>query len=186
MLGPYDHRYFCLTPVAWKTLKLSMDGAPCWPGDNTAFLYLRRYLGHGPKSWSYDGIIAYFLYLLRPSDAYVTNIAKCHFDSQTEGVFDTCIRAHLAREVMLFIPNVVLSFTGRLTAQRRSVAGLGSTPVLDLYHPASRVSTQSKIDRFLHEVDRNSEQLTLLGHDPTELKDTWQRHSDTVRGTVTP
>lgn len=175
-----EHRYFCLTKIAWATLKLGLGQHPRWPVPETAHLFLRRYLGRGPRAWSYDGFIAYFLHLLRPADAYVTNVAKCYFSEQTESVYDTCVRRHLAREVALFAPNVILSFTGKLTDAHVAQLGLPrSCAVLRLYHPAARgrVSADSKVQSFVDEVGINADRLCQLGLDPTDLTAAWLEHA---------
>lgn len=175
-----EHRYFCLTRIAWTTLRLGLGERPRWPVPETAHLFLRRYLGRGPRAWSYDGFIAYFLYLLRPTDAYVTNVAKCYFSDQTESVYDTCVKKHLAREVALFAPNVILSFTGKLSDAH--VAQLGLPPscaVLRLYHPAARgrVSAGCKMQSLVGEVNVNADRLRRIGLDPKDLTAAWLEHA---------
>ncbi len=180
-----EHRYFCLTKVAWATLNLGLGEHPRWPVHETAHLFLRRYLGRGPKAWSYDGFIAYFLALLRPAAAYVTNVAKCYFSEQIESVYDTCVRKHLVREVAMFSPNVILSFTAKLTDAH--IARLGLPPscaVLRLYHPAARgrVSAGSKVQSFVDEVHLNAERLRRLGISPKDLTTAWREHARRVLG----
>jgi hypothetical protein len=82
LVGPGEMRYFGMNTTAWQSLGLNLatgDKNPSWPSEENAHHYLRRYFGRGPKSWSYEGIISYFIYLFRPSKAYITNHAKCHF-----------------------------------------------------------------------------------------------------------
>ncbi len=175
-----EHRYFCLTKLAWATLNLGLGEHPRWPVAETAHLFLRRYLGRGPKAWSYDGFIAYFLALLRPADAYVTNVAKCYFSEQTASVYDTCVRRHLAREVAVFSPNVILSFTAKLTdAHIAQLALPQSCAVLRLYHPAARgrVSASRKVQSFVDEVDVNAVLLGRLGINPKDLTTAWLEHA---------
>jgi hypothetical protein len=173
-----EHRYFCLTAHAWQTLGIRKGGGPRWPTPSTAHLYLRRYLGRGPRSWSYDGFIAYFLYLLRPADAYITNAAKCYFASQTERVFDRCVESHLIREVKFFKPNLLLSFTSKLTDERLRQAALSSQAVvLRLPHPASRVTAPEKRKRFTEALREHRNELRSLRYDPERLIEAWSRHA---------
>jgi hypothetical protein len=143
-------------------------------------MYLHRYLR--PGSWSYNGIVAYFLYLFRPSDAYITNLAKCHFGgrSQANEVYDTCARLHLRRESEIFRPTLVVSFTARLRQLSRwneLVAG-SHTPnaVLSLYHPAAQVRPQDKIRRFVNSARHCREVLERLGCGVGAVLEGWSRH----------
>lgn len=98
-LAEDEHRYFCLTPVAWKFLCLDhkVSRELCWPTEETAHHYLHRY--YRKRKGFLDGVIAYFLYLLRPSQAYVTNLAKCHLGRrpQASAIFGNCATKHLKR-----------------------------------------------------------------------------------------
>ncbi|KAF0246453.1 MAG: hypothetical protein FD180_717 [Planctomycetota bacterium] len=173
-----EHRYFCLTPMAWENLKL--PGRPRWPDEETAPEFLRRYFRASPWKWSYDGMIAFFLWLLRPADAYVTNVAKCYFKGQGSDVFETCADAHLAREFELFGPDLVLSFTSEFNTERfRRVSASRSIALLQLYHPAAwgHVKPAHKIERLLGEVKRNQRSLASLGIDVEELSSEWRGNS---------
>jgi hypothetical protein len=125
---------------------------PRWPDAENAHLYLKKYFRRGPGKWAYDGFIAYFLHLLRPSDAYVTDVAKCYFKPQSEEVFDTCVDAHLAREVQLFEANLVVSFASKLTAKRVERLPIEESSVLKFYHPAAHKSVREKEQRVVSEL----------------------------------
>jgi len=187
-LGPDQHRYFCLTPVAWRDLGLceaTGSESPCWPTEDTAHHYLRRYFTN--HSWSYDGLVTYFLYLFRPSDAYVTNLAKCHLGGrhQPSEVFSTCASKHLRHEGELFEPTVVVSFTSGLRdlGQWDQLIGGRHRPqaVLNLYHPAAQKSPAEKIRRFESSVCRNREVLEVSRCDVLGVLSRWKRHSKKLR-----
>lgn len=167
-LAPNEHRYFCLTKKAWNALGLqdTVAAAPCWPTMDTAHHFLRRYLA-ARGAWSYDGFLAYFLFWLRPQEALITNLAKCHFgDAQSDEVFQTCARTHLKMEIETLDPNLVLSFTARLSD--RFIAEnlqkvLGDVRArLRFYHPAARADRAAKRDRILEQLISNADALTAL------------------------
>ncbi len=177
-LGPTEHRYFCLTPVAWRALKLDVatgKSAPHWPTSETAHLFLRRYLSSG-GAWSYDGFLAYFLYLFRPTDALVTDLAKCHFGDDQDGrVYKRCASVHLGIEVSTLKPNLVISFTSLLTKRllEKHVPSLNEVPRLTLFHPAARPGREPRRDRFLSELWHAQPDIERLGFDLRALADQW-------------
>ena len=178
-----EHRYFCLTPVAWKALRLDTSTgsvAPQWPNERTAPAFLRRYLA-GAGSWSYDGFLAYFLYLMRPAAALVTDLAKCHFGQQQSAeVFRRCAATHLETEVQLLKPNLVLSFTSRFRDPkiRERVPSLRTSTVLTLFHPAARPKRKARTKRLMEEVAASEAALAHLGYDVPALKARWKSHAE--------
>lgn len=172
------HRYFCLTQEAWQALRLDAGtGSPIprWPAREDAYMYLRRYLGV-QRSWSYDGLIAYFLQLLRPADALVTNVIKCHFGrNPTVNVFKTCAQTHLTTEVAILRPNLVLCFGSAYNGNRLTcgVPALAGVTQLCLLHPAARGSARKVADRFSSEIERTAVPLMSLGLDVRGLLNEW-------------
>ena len=165
------HRYFCLTPKAWQALQLNkMTGSPTpvWPTPVTASAYLRRYLGLS-KCWSYDGFLAYFIYLFRCEAAYVTNVAKCFFSIEgVNKVASTCANHILSQEVAIFDPNFVISFTSK--SPRLAI------PSIRLKHPAARGQRKTKISQFVEELRRTdvSRVLDKLGIDAQAIQNRWK------------
>jgi hypothetical protein len=181
-LADNEHRYFCLSIHAWNNLQLSACtgfAKPSWPSRENAHHYLRRYLRRIRRDcWSYDGFIAYFLYLFQPEMAYITNVAKCHFGaSQKQAVFKTCRATHLTREWSSFRPNLVLSFTQKMqTAVDISTPTTqtgDSIPVLRLWHPGSRKSALRKREAFTAELECNKVKLEHIGYNVVELCRQW-------------
>ncbi len=178
---PSRHRYFCLTPLAWESLKLAKrtgSPVPCWPTSSSAHLYLRNYLGR--SGWSYDAIVAYFLHLFRPEDAYISNLAKC-FPGQGRDVFHTCMARHLAREMELFAPTLVVSFTWRLRerAQLQPLmrAGCLSPEVLGFLHPRARGGPGAKIARVRAELESKTQAVEAAGRSVGETLKAWETDS---------
>lgn len=185
-LGATSHRYFCLSPVAWRALKLDLatgSQVPRWPSDETAPHFLRRYLARrGP--WSYDGFLAYFLNLLRPEDALVTDLAKCHFgEKQEASVYERCASLHLRTEIAELQPNMVLSFTSLLRDGFLSRTAPEILPLvrLNLFHPASWANADARCERFSQELASNGDGLLRLGIDAEALSMTWNRHVAAAR-----
>lgn len=190
LLSANDHRYFCLTPSAWRDLRLHEEppegmgrDSPCWPSGHTAHLYLRRYFSG--DSWSYDGFIAYFISLFRPGGAYITNLAKCHFGghARVDEVYAACMQRHLSRELDVFRPTVMLTFSRRFDAGALAelVGNNEREPkaVLRVYHPAARkISPRQKIRRFESAIAENRTALETLGCDVTDILDQWKRDSE--------
>ena len=181
-LGFQEHRYFCLTSTAWRNLGLDRwtgSRRPVWPDENSAHHFLRRYFGRG--SWSYDGFLAYFLFLLRPEAAYITNLAKCHLggESQLHQVYETCCRRHLNRELEMFAANVVLSFSSKVSSLQhlRELCGSRSQhirAVLYAYHPAAPgKGYEAKRLQFSDALERNSLPLRKLGLDLEHAQSRW-------------
>jgi hypothetical protein len=179
-----EHRYFCLSKVAWQALKLDRatgSAVPCWPTSATAPFYLRRYLT-AAGAWSYDGFLTYFLYLLRPTDAAITNLALCHFGrAQSRSVFVRCLRTHMPTQAAMLVPNLVIAFTallrdGRLL--RESVPALRQVPVVILPHPAAHVDRWARRDQFLRELERVRPDLEALGIDVGSLAHRWTADVD--------
>jgi len=186
-LKPHEHRYFCLTLPAWRNLGLdrkTRSKLPIWPDDSNAYHFLQRYIGG--RSWSYDGFLTYFLYLLHPQAAYITNIAKCHFGRrpQPREVYEICCRRHLSREMEMFAANTVLSFSSKA----RSLEGLrelcgcslpGVKAVLYAYHPAAPgKGYEAKRSQFAAALDRCKVPLQELGLDVVGARDLWISHVD--------
>ncbi len=188
-LAPNEHRYFCLTQLAWENLKLdrTVSAKPCWPTHETASYFLRRYLYNA--GWSYDGIFAYFLYLFRPETAVITNLAKCHFgDNQREHenlIYDTCARLHLQNEGLLIQPNLLVSLSKKFDQSiiNKYVPSLRSVPLLNLFHPAARgrIQPHHKRQRFLDQVELNEKALQQLGYDVPALQAQWEHDMDLAR-----
>jgi len=187
-----SHRYFLLTPLAWKVLELDRaTGAPgpSWPSEDTAHLFLRRYFGIGPggRSWAYDGFIAYFLWLFQPAAAYVTNLAKCHFGTGTRQppeVFSTCGRKHLRQEIEALRPDLILSFTSKAGSSGAIVEWTGIEPgaaVLRALHPAAQASAEKKAKHLERVLCENQRSLSELGHDTRALIARWTRHQMRAR-----
>ncbi len=177
-LGPGRQRYFCLTECAWRALGLDAklgSETPCWPTTETAPRYLARYLGAN-HSWSYDGMLAWFLWWLRPADAYITNVAKCCAMGKGE-VFRRCARTHLSRELAAFGPDLVVSFTSlvqdrHVLASRTEATVPEDQVVLSLYHPSVR-SRQQKTERLVAQVEAQRLGLERLGYDVDDLLSRW-------------
>lgn len=170
-----DHRYFCLSEKAWADLGLTaIAPTPQWPTPETAHLFLKKYLRGG--SWSYDGIIALFLYLFRPEDAYITNLAKCYFiDNQDDAVYDNCAQAHLSREFKLFEPNLVISFTSKLTSEKRRAKQFNPPHAfLRFSHPASHGGGMPRSSKFRSELTSNRENLARLSLDVDSILSKWE------------
>jgi len=162
---------------------------PCWPRTETAHHYPWRYFrgGRGGNAWSYDALITYFVWLLRPADVYVTNLAKCFFGdakTQTSEVFATCARHHFVRELEMFKPNVVLSFTKRVRTSR-DLLDLGIPPessikvVLPALHPAARGlsgSAEAKLATFHDGVMAGEVVLRDLGLEVESISTLWSQH----------
>lgn len=182
-----EHRYFLLSPLAWKALRLDEatgSGTPTWPTEETAHLFLRRYFGVGPggRAWAYDGFISFFLWFLQPADAYIANVAKCFFGnerSQPHDVFVTCARHHLRREVEAFEPNLVLSFTALVGTPDDLSALTGATArpraVLRVIHPAAPMSAARKHEALSGRLRANRSGLSDLGYDVDALTAAWTR-----------
>jgi hypothetical protein len=180
------HRYFCLSPAAWRNLRLdALTGSdvPKWPSEENAHHYLTRYFKGGP--WSFDAFIAYFLYLFRPESAYITNLAKCDFgkEGQTDDVYKTCSENFLRREIEDVAPNVVLSFTSKVQSQKDLFKwcrySLGEIEaVLGFYNPGYQRWTTPERTRgkFDDEMQTNGRALERLGCDVANLRETWHRH----------
>ena len=185
-----EHRYFCLTLSAWRNLGLEQatnSVQPCWPTPDTAPRYLDRYMSRN-KSWSYDGFLAYFLYLFRPESAIITNLAKCYFEKSQGGgvferrrVFERCTNIHLEKEASLIgptPPNLLISFTSQCDdgILRKFAPSLRSVTRLKLYHPASDRYGKTpliKCQRFLEEVDSQATALEKLGYNVPQLQERW-------------
>jgi hypothetical protein len=188
-LGEREHRYFCLTPVAWKSLGLdSATGSsqPRWPTETTAPHFLRSYLTRRKDWWSYDAFIAYFLHLFAPTEAYVTNLAKCHFgDAQSGRVFATCARRHLTRELAILRPDLVLSFTSKIktVGALHQPAGASGQILLSLLHPAARgENAETKRKRMYDALHEHRHALEIRGVNVTALIERWNRDAMLVRG----
>jgi len=172
-LADNEHRYFCLTKLAWKSLGLDIatgSAQPVWPTEKTAPMFLRRYFRRGRRSWSYDGFLAYFLYLFRPEAAYITNLAKCNFGKTiTADIVQICSSTHLVEERLLLQPNLVMSFA---SMSRESVLSMR------LYHPAAHKSHTDKMHRLQSELMRPPiySRMRELGIDPGEIATRWQEH----------
>ena len=182
LLRPHEHRYFCLTQHAWKTLGLdsvTRSSTPVWPTELTAHHYLKRYMA-GRGKWSYDGFLAYFLYLFRPSAALITDLAKCHFgDAQNRTVYEQCAERHLEAEARLLQPNLILSFTSLLQDGKlisRYVPTLHRVPFLTLYHPAAWKGRDQRDKRFQDQVQNSAAALQSLGHDTNAVCERWRQH----------
>jgi hypothetical protein len=168
---------------------MSGSATPVWPTPRTAHYYLRRYfvIGQGGKAWSYDGFLAYFLWLLQPAAAYITNHAKCFLGrsggAQPKEVFDTCATQHLRWEITSFQPNVILSLTSRVRS--RDVHELPfslpeDTVVLSAYHPEgvrSSNSRRKKAKYFADSLHANRQELSALGYNVRRVCESWKRHS---------
>ncbi len=179
-LAADEHRYFCLTPLAWRALKLDRAtgcAIPQWPTAATAHHFLRRYLS-SRGAWSYDGFLAYFIYLFRPSEAGVTDLAKCHFGSdQGRSIYERCAKTHLAFEVDALKPNLIISFTSWLNNRslvQGHVPAIASIPKLTLFHPAARENRAARESRFLEEVRNAGAALQGLGINAGALAATWR------------
>lgn len=178
-LRPGEHRYFCLSQVAWQALRLDRatgSAFPRWPTPATAHSYLRRYLT-AAGAWSYDGFLAYFLYLLRPADAVITNLALCHFGpAQGPSVFARCLRTHMGTQATILAPNLVISFTAKLRDRRlmrENLPSLDQVPTIILPHPAAHVDRWGRRDQFLSELERMRTHLDSLGIDVGSLAHRW-------------
>jgi hypothetical protein len=185
-LRPGEHRYFCLSQVAWQALRLDRatgSAAPCWPTSATAPFYLRRYLT-AAGAWSYDGFLTYFLYLLRPTDAAITDLALCHFGpAQGPSIFVRCVRIHMGTQAEVMAPNVIISFTARLRDRRLlwdNVPSLRHVPLLVLAHPAAHKNRWARRDQFLSELERARPELEPLGIDVESLAHRWTADVDAV------
>ena len=174
-----EHRYFCLTPVAWHSLSLDRStgsATPRWPDADTAHHYLRRYLSSG-GSWSYDGFLAYFIWLLRPEQAAVTDLAMCHFgDLQGPGVYARCAETRLSRQIELIAPNMVVSFTSALNDRFISdhLSSLVGLPRLTLLHPAAHGGREPHSRRFLEQLAWNRSELETLSLEVDRIADRWR------------
>lgn len=185
-LGADETRYFCITQSAWECLLLHRwtgDPIASWPTEGNAYHFLRRYF-RSDGQWSYDGIVTYFLWLFRPAQAYITNHAKCNFGvwPQPKGVFETCGRTHLSREIELFQPDILLSFTFRIAAAAdlRRWCGLHKQDlaVLRLPHPATDTD---KVGKVLEALVSDANALDSLGYDLSSLLDMWMRDATAAR-----
>ncbi len=163
-----EHRYFCLTSAAWRALRLDVatgSNKPCWPTLETGHHYLRRYLTRA-GTWSYDGFLAYFIDLLRPADALITNLAKCHFGgaSQPKRVYRTCARVQMNDEVALFRPNLVVSLSSCFDADiaTKYAVTLRQVPVIRLFHPASFEGREGRRARLIAEIEQYRAELIAL------------------------
>ena len=174
-----EHRYFCLTLAAWRSLGLDRStgsATPRWPDAGTAHHYLRRYLSSG-GSWSYDGFLAYFMWLLRPEQAAVTDVAMCHFgDLQGPGVYARCAETRLSRQIELIAPNMIISFTSALSDRFISdhLPSLVGLPRLTLLHPAARGGREPHSRRFLEQLAWNRSKLESLSLDVDRIDDRWR------------
>jgi hypothetical protein len=164
-----QHRYFCLTGAAWRALRLDVatgSDQPHWPTLESGPHYLRRYLSRA-GSWSYDGFLAYFIDLLRPVDALITNLAKCHFGGATQPrrVYRTCAKWQMNGEASLFQPNLIVSFSSCFDADiaTKYAVTLRQAPVINLFHPASFKSREDRRSRLVAEVEQHRTDLLALG-----------------------
>jgi hypothetical protein len=177
-----EHRYFCLTAAAWHALSLDRatgSATPCWPDPKTAHHYLRRYLSSG-GSWSYDGFLAYFIWLFRPRDAGVTDLAMCHFGrSQGPDVYACCAETKLSRLIELLSPNMVVSFTSVLNDRfvADHVPALAGLPRLSLLHPAARGGREPHSRRFLEQLAANRTELEPLALDVDAIAMRWKANA---------
>lgn len=182
LVGEGESHYFCLTQTAWENLLLHLwtgSQSPSWPTGETAHHFLRRYF-RADGQWSYDGIVAYFLWLFRPAQAYITNHAKCNFGvrSQPEEIFETCSRVHLSWEIELFRPDILLSFTSRIRTTGDLLEYLDPEIVEDgppvLYFSSPRPMPHvDKVRRGFDALTDNAGALTLLGYDADSLVSRW-------------
>jgi hypothetical protein len=181
-----EHRYFCLSPHAWRALGLhERTGCsdPTWPSAETAPHFLRRYFQRR-GTWSYDGFLAYFLDLFRPRSAAITDIAKCHFgDAHSRAVLERCAGIHLRSEAELIKPNLILSFTSQFDQRLLSVVGprLAGVPVFRLHHPAAWSGREKRIARFVEQVAEHRAVLASLGVDVPALRKKWLRDAQLAR-----
>jgi hypothetical protein len=180
-LSPHEHRYFCLTTAAWRALRLDVATGsvhPRWPDASTGHHFLRRYLVSS-GAWSYDGFLAYFLALLRPTEALITNLAKCHFGgNQSSSVYQRCANVQMSREVDVLSPNLLVSFTSKFTDAfiRKHIGALARLPHLRLIHPAATYEDRiSRRDRFASEMARNSAALVALQMDVDSTVARWEK-----------
>ena len=177
-----EHRYFCLTNAAWRSLGLDRSTGsvtPRWPDADTAHHYLRRYLSSG-GSWSYDGFLAYFIWLFRAEQAAVTDLAMCHFGNlQGPSVYARCAETRLSRQIELIAPNMVVSFTSALSDRFISdhLSSLVGLPRLSLLHPAARGGRAPHSRRFLEQLAWNRSKLEPLAIDVDRIADSWRTDS---------
>ena len=181
-LAPDEHRYFCLTSLAWRALKLdkTVGFNPCWPTIETAHYFLARYFSIN-RSWSYDGFLAYFLYLFRPESAVITNLAKCYFTAQNDSVYRRCAEIHLETEAVRLRPNLIIAIGKKCNPSllRKYVPSLRSVPLLHFQHPAAGRGNhydkcQDKYQHIINAILGEEKLLHELGYDVLELIKQWE------------
>jgi hypothetical protein len=181
-----EHRYFCLTHIAWRSLdldKMTNSSTPTWPNSYTEHMYLRRYLSSRGGSWSYDGFLAYFICFFKSEDALITNLAKCHFgETKQKQAYKNCASSQLTKEVNILRANLVLSFTSLLDRKfvKENVPSLVDMPIMSLFHPAARVSVKAKSERFIEELKKNENYLSEQGHNVDSLVEQWMNNVETA------
>lgn len=179
-------RYFCLSKCGWDNLELAEHTEslfPVWPTHENAHHYLRRYFHAPPEQWSYDAIFAYFFYLFRPEQGYITNLAKCYFrEDLRQKAYKICSQRHLKREIELFQPTLVLSFTSavRNLHDLRARCGLPEleTVVLQIPHPAARCGRARRKDRVAEAIKDQAQALEELGYNADKLATEWACHAE--------
>ncbi len=123
------------------------------------------------------GIAHYFLYLFRPADAVITNLALCHFGpAQGPSVFARCLRTHMASQAAASDPNLVISFTAKLRDRRlvrENASRLDGVPTMILPHPAAHIDRWGRRDQLLRELERLRSHLESTGTDVDGLARTW-------------
>jgi hypothetical protein len=159
---------------------------PRWPTPETAPSYLWRYLTtRGP--WPYDGLIAYLLYLLRPIDATITNLALCHFGpAQGRSVHVRCLRTQMGAQAAVLAPNLVIWFTAKVRDDRLlrdAATSLRGIPMITIPHPAARIDRWARRDRFLRELQRLRPDLEALNIDVGSVAHQWKADMDAASQT---
>ena len=180
-LKPSQHRYFCLTRFAWNSLSMEQFTGishPVWPCEETASAFLRTYLRS--KHWCYDAFLAYLLWMLAPQDAYITNVAKCHFGDHMapKATIKTCAAKRLPTELRLFAPTVVLSLTSKVQSARQLSLLTGhdvATPFIRGDHPRARGGVAAKVSRLSDSLVANRASLEAVGVRPEEIRRRWLR-----------
>jgi len=119
---------------------------------------------------------------------YVTNQAKCHFGEriQSDAIFETCSRRHLVRELSLFSPSLILSFTFRFSKPTDTARWCGpdvpKVPIiLRAPHPAARQTGQEKREAFARILRTHERQLSTYGYDVDILLERWLRDAGAPR-----
>ena len=101
----------------------------------------------------------------------------CHFgEAQTPDVYSRCSEARISRQIELIAPNMVVSFTSRLSDRFMSdhLPPLAGLPRLSLLHPAARGGREPHSRRFLEQLDWNRGRLEPLGLDVDTIADRWR------------